>query len=40
MPSQAIPVRGTFVGGPDDFEGMDVDVTVTAETPLEASARA
>jgi transglutaminase-like putative cysteine protease len=29
-PSQAIPVAGTWTGGPNDFRGMEVDVAVTA----------
>lgn len=37
-PSQAVPVQGTFMGGADDFMGMDVEVTVNAETPLATSA--
>ena len=29
-PGQAVPIQGTFVGGPDDFIGMDVEVTVNS----------
>jgi len=31
-PSQAIPVAGTWTGSPQDYRGMEVDVTVTAES--------
>jgi hypothetical protein len=30
-PSQAIPVAGTFVGGPGDFLGMTVNVEAAPE---------
>ncbi len=30
-PKQAIPLAGTFTGAPDDYLGMTVEVTVTAE---------
>ena len=30
-PSQALPLSGTFVGAPNDFLGMSVDVTVMAQ---------
>lgn len=29
-PSQAVPLKGSFVGKPDDFLGMDVNVEITA----------
>ncbi|MEM8772275.1 MAG: transglutaminase family protein [Pseudomonadota bacterium] len=32
-PSQAVPVEGTFEGAPEDFLGMDVNVTVTSLGP-------
>lgn len=31
-PAQAMPVQGTFIGEPGDFESMSVEVTVTAST--------
>jgi transglutaminase-like putative cysteine protease len=30
-PSQAIPVSGTYDGAPEDFRGLEVEVTVTAQ---------
>jgi hypothetical protein len=30
-PSQAIPVSGTWTGSPGDYQGMEVDIRVTAE---------
>ncbi len=30
-PAQAIPLHGTFIGGPNDFERMDFEVTVTLD---------
>lgn len=30
-PAQAVPISGTFSGRPEDFQGMDVAVNVTAE---------
>jgi transglutaminase-like putative cysteine protease len=30
-PSQAVPMSGSFTGGPEDFLGLSVEVTVTAE---------
>lgn len=35
-PSQAIPVKGTYVGEPGDFREMKVDVKVTAKTGPQA----
>lgn len=32
-PSQAIPVKGTFVGNPEDFRDMRAEVKVTSNTP-------
>lgn len=32
-PSQAVPLEGSFHGAPEDFLGMDVDVTVKALAP-------
>ncbi|MBU6499383.1 MAG: transglutaminase family protein [Rhodospirillales bacterium] len=37
-PEQAVPVAGGFIGRPDDFVGLDVDVEVTVGDPA-ASAR-
>jgi transglutaminase-like putative cysteine protease len=31
-PSQAIPISGSYVGSPEDFLGMTVEVAVTAQT--------
>lgn len=39
-PSQAVPVSGTFEGEPDDFLGLEVEVTVTAQTEPAALAPA
>ena len=36
-PSQAVPISGTYAGGPADFLGMTVDVTVTAKASAEPS---
>ncbi|MEO1252112.1 MAG: transglutaminase family protein [Pseudomonadota bacterium] len=33
LPSQAVPLEGSFVGAPDDFLGMDVSVDVRAIAP-------
>jgi transglutaminase-like putative cysteine protease len=33
-PSQAIPVDGSFIGDPESFLGMDVEVTVTSGSAL------
>jgi transglutaminase-like putative cysteine protease len=35
-PIQATPLSGTWQGAPADFLGMDVEVQVTSETPLDA----
>lgn len=35
-PSQAIPLRGSFIGKKDDYLGMEVSVTVTAEADEDA----
>jgi transglutaminase-like putative cysteine protease len=37
--SQAVPIAGSFVGMPDDYLGMTVDVAVVAESPGPASMR-
>ena len=37
--SQAVPIAGSFVGMPDDYLGMTVDVAVVAESPGRASMR-
>lgn len=34
-PTQAIPLRGSFIGKPDDYLGMDVAVEITADTAAE-----
>jgi hypothetical protein len=34
--SQAVPVAGSFVGGPGDYLGMNVDVTVISGRRSEA----
>lgn len=34
-PSQAIPLRGSFIGKPDDYLGMDVAVEITADPAAE-----
>jgi transglutaminase-like putative cysteine protease len=31
-PAQAVPIAGTFAGRPEDFQGMDINVSVTAES--------
>jgi hypothetical protein len=33
-PSQAIPVEGSFIGDPESFLAMEVQVTVTSGTQL------
>ncbi|MFQ5466830.1 MAG: transglutaminase domain-containing protein [Kiloniellaceae bacterium] len=30
-PAQAIPIQGTYLGAPEDFVDMEVEVTVTAQ---------
>lgn len=40
MPSQAMPVQGTFIGDAADFLGLDVEVTVRAEFQPEVTAAA
>ncbi len=39
-PSQAVPVSGSYVGTPDDYLGMDVEVTVEAQTGIGAAVTA
>src|SRR5204863_8276793 len=36
--SQAVPVAGSFVGTPDDYLGLTVDVAVVSESPEHAPA--
>ena len=37
--TQAAPLSGSFTGGPDDFLGMTVEVTVTAEGPQQSQSQ-
>ena len=37
-PKQAVPLAGTFIGGADDYLGLEVEVQVT-RTPSEAAVR-
>ncbi len=37
-PGQAVPISGTFAGEPDNYLGMDVDVTVRSLEPNESAA--
>jgi transglutaminase-like putative cysteine protease len=32
-PSQAMPLQGTYIGAPEDFLGMDVEVVVRSDRP-------
>ena len=36
-PKQAVPLAGTFTGGPNDYLGLEVDVQVTRIDPAAAS---
>jgi transglutaminase-like putative cysteine protease len=39
-PSQAVPLKGSFIGKRDDFLGMDVSVEITADSSADTPAAA